>query len=81
MGKGTKRNKTVGAVGYRTAIRRMLILSLFTLKQMGVSNKFVEDYYKTLMYISDSVTKGYMSYEDMNRTLKAENGIEVKGWE
>ncbi len=81
MKMGHKRNKTAGPVGYRTAIRRMLIMSLFALKQLQVEDEFVDAFYKRLMYISDSVTKGYLSYEDMNRTLKAENGISVTGWE
>ena len=78
---GKKRNKTAGPVGYRTAIRRMLIMALFALKQMDAGDEFVDNFYKRLMYISDSVQKGYMSYEDMNRALDAENGIRVTGWE
>ena len=76
-----KRNKTAGPVGYRTAIRRMLIMALFTLKELEVEDEFMDKFYQKLMYVSDSVAKGYMSYEDMNRTLKAENNIEVTGWE
>lgn len=76
-----KRNKATGPVGYRTAMRRMLIMSIFALKQLDSDNAFVDQFYQKLVYISDSVTKGYLSYEDMNKTLKAENGIVVTGWE
>ena len=76
-----KRNETAGPVGYRTAIRRMLIMALFTLKELEVEDEFMDKFYQKLMYVSDSVAKGYMSYEDMNRTLKAEINIEVTGWE
>lgn len=62
---------------YREAMRRTMTIFFFALSELGYSQEELGRIWRKSEDVSDSIIRGYASYEDMRRVLKNEYGIEI----